>query len=83
MKDVNTALETMLRTYEVTPDLDDRLSLQKKISLIIERGNAIAASSRVGAASTILSSLPFKPSSWTTIIVCEGAFPPVSASGSL
>lgn len=61
MKDVNVALETMLHTYEVSPNPDDRLSLQKKISLIIERGNAIAASSRVGRVSTVLPSLPFRP----------------------
>ena len=83
MKDVNTTLETMLRTYETIPSSDDRLSLQKKISLIIERGNGIAASSRVGSVSILLCSSPFKPSSWTTTIVCAGAFLLVSASNSL
>ena len=81
MKDVNTALETMLHTYEVTPNSDDRLSLQKKIGVIIERGNAIAASSRVDSISIVFSSSPFKPSSWTTTTVFVEVFPPASTSG--
>ena len=49
IKDVNTTLEKLVHTYESTFSADDRLIVQKKISNVIERGNSIAASSRVGS----------------------------------
>ena len=47
IKDVNSTLEKLVHTYESTFSPDDRLIVQKKISNVIERGNSIAASSRV------------------------------------
>lgn len=47
MKDVNKTLETYVNTYEVTFPHEEQMMLQKKISGVIERGNAVAASSRV------------------------------------
>ena len=60
MKDVISTLESLVHTYEVTFAHDDQLALQKKITGLIERGNAVAASSRVGKSLGMHCSFPFR-----------------------
>ena len=60
MKDVISTLESLVHTYEVTFAQDDQLALQKRITGVIERGNAVAASSRVGNTLKMHSSFPSK-----------------------
>ena len=74
IKDVNTALEKLIPNYESTFSPDDRLVVQKKISNVIERGNSVAASSRVRTIKKYFHSLPFKHLSLTITIDCEEVF---------
>ena len=74
IKDVNTALEKLIHTYESTFSPDDRLVVQKKISNVIERGNSIAASSRVRNIKKYFHSSQFKHLSLTITIDCEEVF---------
>ena len=60
MNDVISTLESLVHTYEVTFAHDAQLALQKKIACVIERGNAVAASSRVGNSLGMHYSFPFK-----------------------
>lgn len=47
IKDISKMLEQTIKQYELSIDTDQRLSLQHRISSIIQHGNSIAASSRV------------------------------------
>ena len=47
IKNINTTLEQLVKQYEVSMDSSQRLSLQRRISTVIQNGNSIAAASRV------------------------------------
>ena len=70
MKDVISTLESLVHTFEVTFVHDDQLALHKKITSVIERGNAVAASSRVGNLISIHHSFLFKLLSLNSITDC-------------
>lgn len=47
IQDINITLEQLVKQYEVSMDADQRQSLQRRISAVIQNGNSIAAASRV------------------------------------
>ena len=69
LQQINQLLLPLIRQYEIVMDSDERVTIQHQITNTIQKGNSIAASSRVFYFLMKICSFQFKHSNWNSTLL--------------